>query len=85
MYLLKEIHLAKNHSQSTSSIYKLSAEKYCTYFDLSLHELITEAELEEDKQIKWKHRRLKQRLIEYRHYLIPATYCPSATLSDVST
>lgn len=70
MNILDEIHLAKNHSQSTRSIYKLSAEKYCTYFDLSLYELIQEAEKEEDAHIKWKHRRLKTRLIEYRHYLM---------------
>ncbi len=70
MNILEEIHLAKNHSQSTRNVYKLSAEKYCRYFDSTLHELIQEAEQEEDHHIKWKHRRLKQRLIEYRHYLM---------------
>lgn len=70
MNILEEIHLAKNHSTSTRNIYKIAAEKYCTYYDMTLHELLLEAEKEEDQQIKWKHRRLKRRLIEYRHHLI---------------
>lgn len=70
MNILEEIHLAKNHSQSTRHVYQVAAEKYCTYFEMTLQELLQEAETEEDNHVKWKHRRLKQRLIEYRHYLI---------------
>ena len=67
--ILEEIHLAKNHSESTRNVYKVAAEKYCNYFDMTLQDLLTEAEEEEDVK-KWKHRRLKRRLIEYRHYLM---------------
>ena len=70
MNILEEIHLAKNHSQSTRHVYQVAAEKYCTYFEMTLQEVLQEAETEEDNHVKWKHRRLKQRLIEYRHYLI---------------
>lgn len=70
MKLLEEIHLAKNHSTSTRNVYLVGAEKYCTYFEMTLQELLLEAEKEEDAQIKWKHRTLKRRLIEYRHFLM---------------
>ena len=70
MNILEEIHLAKNHSPSTRNLYHIVTEQYCKYYEMTLPELLTEAEKEEDQQIKWKHRRLKQRLIEYRHYLI---------------
>ena len=68
MYLLKEIHLAKNHSQQTKNVYQTAAKIYCQFFDMTLTELIEEAEKEEN--IKWKYRKLKKRLIEFRHYLI---------------
>ena len=68
--ILEEIHLAKNHSHSTRKVYQSAILKYCTYYDQHLYELLLEAEQEEDAHIKWKHRQLKRRLIEYRHHLI---------------
>ena len=70
LIMLDEIHLAKNHSHATKIVYEYAVKNYTTYFDLPLHSLITEAEKEEDQQIKWKHRTLKKRLIEWRHHLI---------------
>ena len=35
-----------------------------------MEELIEEAETEEDKGIRWKRRKLKRRLLTFRHYLI---------------
>ena len=70
MYMLEEIHLAKNHSQSTRRVYEYAVKSYTKYYDTTLPELIKEAETDEDNNVKWKHRRLKRKLIEYRHYLI---------------
>ena len=70
MNILEQIHLAKNHRPSTRQVYQSAASNYCNYYELPLHELIDEAEKEEDAQIKWKYRKLKSRLIEYRHYLM---------------
>ena len=49
MNILEEIHLAKNHSQSTRHVYQVAAEKYCTYFEMTLQELLQEAETEEGR------------------------------------
>ena len=68
--LLNEIHLVRNHSESTKRIYKKAVKKYTEYFSMSLTELIEEAELEEEQGIRWKKRKLKRRLLEFRQYLI---------------
>lgn len=68
--LLQEIHLAKHHSNSTQNVYMVASEKYCQYFEMTIEELLQEAEAEEQQHIDWKYRKLKRRLIEYRAYLI---------------
>ena len=83
MIMLEEIHLAKNHSHSTRIVYEYAVKSYTEYFEKPLHKLLTEAEIEEDQHLKWKHRRLKKRLIEWRHYLIK-TY-PKKTVDTYFT
>ena len=68
--LLEEIHQVKTHSTSARKIYKNAVKQYCTLQGLTLHELITEAETEEEQRIRWKNRTLKTRLLNYRHHLI---------------
>lgn len=70
MYTLEEIHIAKNHEYQTRNVYQTAVKQYCNYHDMTLEELIEEAEKEEDQGIKWKHSKLKKRLITFRHYLI---------------
>lgn len=70
MYILEEIHIAKNHGYQTRNVYQTAVKQYCNYHDMTLEELIEEAEKEEDAGIKWKHTKLKKRLITFRHYLI---------------
>ena len=48
--ILNEIHLIKNHSPNTRTIYKRAVKHYCTYNELTLAELINEAEQEEEKK-----------------------------------
>ncbi|WP_296887607.1 site-specific integrase [uncultured Methanobrevibacter sp.] len=68
--ILEEIHHAKSHSKSSKKIYKNAVKQYCKYNKLSLMELIKEADEEEEKGIRWKHRKLKKRLIDFRQELI---------------
>lgn len=68
--ILNEIHTIKNHSANTIRRYKYAVIKYCTLNQMTLHELIQEAEQEEEQGIKWKHSKLKQRLIKFRQYLL---------------
>ena len=68
--LLQEIHLAKHHSTSTKNVYQIACEQYCNYFEMTLEQLLQEAETEEQQNIKWKYSKLKRKLIEFRAYLI---------------
>lgn len=68
--LLNEIHLVKNHAESTKKVYKQAVNRYTNYFSMSMEELIEEAEMEEEQGIRWKKRKLKRRLLEFRQHLI---------------
>lgn len=67
--LFKNFTISCNHAIGTTQSYELSLRKYCIYFDMSLKELLEEAEEDEMKGVKWKHSRLKSKLVEYRHHM----------------
>lgn len=66
---LEEFCNDKNLSINTQNLYTSSVRLYEQINDLSLDFLIEEADKEEEKGIRWKHRKLKDRLIQYRNYL----------------
>ena len=67
--LLKNLAISCNHSDETQRIYRLALTNYASYFNQALHELLAEAE-EDENNLKWKHRRVKAKLTEYRHHLL---------------
>ena len=68
--LVSEVNMVKNHSEATKIVYERAVKKYTDFWSMSLEELLEEAENEEDKGIKWKKRKLKRRLIQYRQHLL---------------
>ena len=68
--LLDEIHSVNNHSKATRDAYRKAAKIYTSYTEMSLYELIMEAEEEENKRIKWKLCSVRRRLIGYRKFLL---------------
>ena len=60
---------SRNLKQSTKKGYKYTLKQYTTFHQMTLQQLLTEAEQEEDKGIRWKHRKLKTRLISFRNWL----------------
>ena len=68
--LLEEFFLVKNHDPKTQKAYLRSINKYSKFHGLSMEELIEEAETEEENGVRWKRRKLKKRLLQFRHYLI---------------
>ena len=67
--ILEEIHTVKNHQWNTQRKYKYAVQKDCKFQKKHLWELIEEAEREEEQGLRWKNRRLKNRLIRYRQHL----------------
>ena len=68
--ILNEIHQAKTHSKSSRKIYKNAVKQYCKQQQLTLEELLLEADYEEEQRIRWRDRKLKQRLLDFRQHLI---------------
>ena len=61
-------------SPSSQENYYYALSKYSTLNDLTLTELIEEADQEEEDQIRMKRRKIKTRLIEYQTYLKSQEY-----------
>ena len=59
----------RNIKNDTARAYKIYTREYSQYYNTTMTELIEEAEKEEEQGIRWKHRKLKKRLLEYRIYL----------------
>ena len=68
--ILKEISTARNYAPRTVKSYNTVLNNYTNFHNMSMWELIKEAEEEEEKGIRWKHRKLKQRLLDYRQYCL---------------
>ena len=68
--ILQEIHKAKTHSPSSKKVYRNAVNQYCKLQQKTLYELIQEADTEEEERIRWRDRKLKQRLLNFRQYLI---------------
>lgn len=60
---------SRNLKKSTRKGYKYSLKQYTTFHQMTLEELLNEADQEEEQGIRWKHRKLKTRLITFRNWL----------------
>lgn len=68
--LLDHIQKTRNISDNTLTSYKIYINEYSKVnHNMLMVNLIKEAETEEEKGIRWKNRKIKQRLLEYRAYL----------------
>ncbi len=68
--IIREFCERKQHSPQSQTVYKTSLMKYSNFNNMSLYELIKEAETEEDKGIRWKRSTLLNRLENFRAYLV---------------
>ena len=68
--LLQEISTAKNLNKNTISNYRSSIKQYTQCIGKSMTELLIEAETEEEQGIRWKKRKIRTHLIQYRAHLI---------------
>lgn len=67
---LVELFQKERHLQDgTKRVYGNAIKHYSKLNKMSMHELIREAEEDEENRIRWKKRRIRQRLINYREYL----------------
>lgn len=67
--LIEEYCKAKGLKKSSTQSITYMLQHYEQFQEATLEELIIEAEQEEDAGIRWKHRKLKKRLINYTNHL----------------
>lgn len=68
--MLQEMAMTRNIRHSTMIRYRTIINYYVESQGMTLHDLILEAEKEEDQGIRLKNRTIKKRLINHRNYLI---------------
>lgn len=81
--LLNYFAKTRNLQKNTKKSYTIYIKQYSKFNDMPMVDLLKEAEDEEEQGIRWKHRTLKKRLIEYRAYLYD-TYAYSSAKSRFS-
>lgn len=59
----------RGSSPSTQDHYRAASKLYQKLNDMTLEQLIDEADAEEENAIRWKNRKLRERLIAFRTYL----------------
>lgn len=67
--IISEFAKARRLKKGTAEQYQIALNFYSKFQEKPLSELISEADLEEEQGIRWKNRKLKKRLINYRNYL----------------
>lgn len=67
--MIEQFAKERNIKNTTKINYRTYLKEYSKQQNLTLQELLNEAEQEEEDGIRWKNRSLKKRLIQYRNYL----------------
>ena len=67
--LLEDFTTTRNLKQITKETYHYSIQLYTQFNNKNFPSLLKEAESEEDEGIRWKYRRIKKRLIQFRYFL----------------
>lgn len=67
--ILNDFVKSRNLNKSTKRSYQSSFKCFTEFTGMTLQELLDEAEAEEVAGIRWKDRKLKRRLVDYRNFL----------------
>lgn len=81
--VLEKFVFDRNLKNSTKREYKACIDKFTSLFNMGMKDLLAEAEAEEEEGIRWKKRKLKNRLIGYRSFLAK-DYYSSTVLGEIS-
>lgn len=68
--ILEEIAMVRTLSNHSKDTYRRAIGYYCAFNNMTMQELLDEADEEEEQGIRWKKRKLKKRLLKYRQELV---------------
>lgn len=72
---IKDLQRTRNLKPKTVKVYKDSLKRYSAYHNLTLEELLTEAEEDEEK-LRMRKRRIKKRILDFQEHLQKKGYTP---------
>lgn len=78
--LINQISKERNHTENTKKRFLLIGQLYSEYHNLSLKELLDEADEEEEQGIRWKKRTLRKRLIDFREHVHSQVLASTASM-----
>ena len=67
--IIQEFQTTRGLNKKTITEYEYTFRKYCEFQQMTLTELLTEAEQEETQGIRLKNRTIKKRLINWKNHL----------------
>lgn len=67
--IINEFIKVRNLNKRTVYGYNNAIKLYTNFNNMSLSELLKEAEHDEENGVRWKNRKIKQRLLNFRTYL----------------
>lgn len=67
--IINQMAIDRNLKKSTKRRYRLILNTYAEFNNMTLQELLDEADMEEEQRIRRKKRKIKQRLIDFRAYV----------------
>ena len=67
--ILNDMSMTLQWSENTRETYSITLRQYAKYHNLDLQQLLDEADEEEDKRIRMKHRQIKTRLLSFQQYM----------------
>ena len=68
--ILDDFCITRNLSDETRKLYTSAINQYTQFNNMNMMELLEEAEIDEEKGVRWKYRKVRKRLMKYRIYLI---------------
>lgn len=83
--ILDDFAKTRNIKENTKQVYRNAIKNYTKSQELTMKELLDEAEKEEEEGIRLKNRTLKKRLINHRNYLINEKEYSIVTLKKAMT
>lgn len=78
--IVAQFFVERNSKESTIKNYEMAFKYYTKFNNLSMSELLDEADEEEEKGIRWKRCSLKKRLIDFRTYIYSEVAVSTAKL-----
>lgn len=83
-HIIEEIRITKDLAKNTVIGYNTALNHYSTYHQMTMQELLDEADLEEEQGIRMKRRNIKKRILSYRQHLIQQEKLPLTINTNIS-